>query len=90
MGERLAQRHAFGLLRRRPGFDSRESVWVGVSVTHICGVDCPLEQGDSSALWPQTDMALDPQATNRCLRLVGCVSCAVVWLCCVGCAAAEK
>ena len=23
---------AFGLLRRRPGFDSREGVWVGVSV----------------------------------------------------------
>ena len=26
---------AFGLLRRRPGFDSREGVWVGVSALHI-------------------------------------------------------
>ena len=34
-GERLAQRHAFGHLRRRPGFDSREGVCVGVSVPHI-------------------------------------------------------
>ena len=28
---------AFGLLRRRPGFDSREGVWVGVSTLHIWG-----------------------------------------------------
>ena len=35
LGELLAQKNAFGLLRLWPGFDSWEGVWVGVLVPHI-------------------------------------------------------
>ena len=35
LGGRLAQGHAFGVLRRRPGLDSREGVWAGVSVSGV-------------------------------------------------------
>ena len=62
---RLAQGHAFGLVRQRPGFHSREGVWVGVSVSTMGRLAVPLEQGENSSALILTDMVLNPQPTNQ-------------------------
>ena len=65
------QRHAFGLLRRRPGFDSRQDVWAGVSVPHTCmyWLEVPLEQGESPSALVLIDMVLNPQPASEHLQI---------------------
>ena len=67
VGERLAQRHAFGLLCRRPGFDSREGVWVGVStpdsgVARISSRGVPVLRGAPDPGGPSSERG--PSSTN--------------------------
>ena len=50
---------------RRPGFDSRDGVWTGVSVPHMWRLAVPLEQSESSSALVQTDMVLNPQPTDQ-------------------------